>query len=64
MEGYDWINLNGPWQFRFDAADQGNRERWFEPDDLERREQIIAPLCWESLAAWGEGDTAGNDLRG
>ena len=20
MEGYDWVNLNGPWQFRFDGA--------------------------------------------
>src|SRR4030095_14831306 len=25
------------------------------------REQIIVPFCWESLAAWGEGDAAGND---
>ena len=28
-------------------------ERW--PD------QIIVPFCWESLAAWGEADAAGND---
>ena len=27
----------------------------------EWREQIIVPFCWESLAAWGEGDAAGND---
>lgn len=39
----------------------GVNERWFEPDQLEWREQIIVPFCWESLAAWGEGDTAGND---
>ncbi|HEY0549998.1 MAG TPA: glycoside hydrolase family 2 TIM barrel-domain containing protein, partial [Verrucomicrobiae bacterium] len=25
------------------------------------REQIIVPFCWESLAAWGDGDSAGND---
>src|SRR4026207_2071109 len=60
-EGYDWINLNGPWQFRFDPAHRGHDEKWFEPDDAERREQIIVPFCWESLAAWSEGDAAGND---
>ena len=27
----------------------------------EWREQIIVPFCWESLAAWGEADAAGND---
>ena len=31
------------------------------PDPPEWREQIIVPFCWESLAAWGEGDAAGND---
>src|ERR1043166_7830345 len=37
------------------------QELWFAPDALEWREQIIVPFCWESLAAWGEGDAAGND---
>lgn len=61
LEGYDWLNLNGPWQFRFDGDRRGMEERWFKPDDREWREQIIVPFCWESLAAWGEGDAAGND---
>ncbi len=61
IEGYDWLNLNGPWQFRFDGNHCGIEEKWFEPDALEWREQIIVPFCWESLAAWGEGDAAGND---
>lgn len=77
IEGVDWINLNGPWQFRFatldadspDAIrDNGWRAEWFRPDhdaqnsdDAGWREQIIVPFCWESLAAWGEGDAAGND---
>lgn len=61
VEGIDWLNLNGPWQFRFDADRIGVDERWFEPGAGEWREQIIVPFCWESLAAWGEGDTAGND---
>jgi hypothetical protein len=61
IEGDDWLNLNGPWQFRFDGDRRGLEELWFTPDALEWREQIIVPFCWESLAAWGEGDAAGND---
>src|SRR5580765_7378839 len=60
-EGTDWLNLNGPWQFRFDPNRVGVKERWFDPALPDWREQIIVPFCWESLAAWGEGDTAGND---
>jgi hypothetical protein len=61
VEGYDWLNLNGPWQFRFDGERRGIEEKWFAPEGLEWREQIIVPFCWESLAAWGDGDAAGND---
>ncbi|MDX1952795.1 MAG: glycoside hydrolase family 2 [Verrucomicrobiota bacterium] len=61
LEGQDWINLNGPWQFRFDGEKIGEKEGWFQPDGLPWREQIIVPFCWESLAAWGEGDSAGNE---
>ncbi len=60
MEGRDWLNLNGPWQFRFDGDRVGEEERWFA-DGPDWREQIIVPFCWESLAAWGDGDSAGND---
>jgi hypothetical protein len=60
IEGVDWLNLNGPWQFRFDGDRVGEEERWFE-EQGEWREQIIVPFCWESLAAWGDGDAAGND---
>ncbi len=60
IEGSDWLNLNGPWQFRFDGDRVGEREEWFK-DSGEWREQIIVPFCWESLAAWGDGDSAGND---
>src|SRR6267142_1960568 len=61
VEGHDWLNLNGPWQFRFDADKRGTDDRWFDPAAPEWREQIIVPFCWESLAAWGEADAAGND---
>src|SRR6185436_17379022 len=60
-EGIDWLNLNGPWQFRFDADRRGEHEGWQQPTDTEWREQIIVPFCWESLAAWGEGEAAGNE---
>jgi hypothetical protein len=60
-EGVDWLNLNGPWQFRFDRFRRGVEEGWYIPDELEWREQIVVPFCWESLAAWGEGDAAGNE---
>jgi hypothetical protein len=61
VEGVDWLNLNGPWQFRFDRDRRGTAERWFAPGGPDWREQIIVPFCWESLAAWGEGDAAGNE---
>jgi hypothetical protein len=61
IEGHDWLNLNGPWQFRFDGDRRGVEEGWFAPGGPEWREQIIVPFCWESLSAWGEGDAAGND---
>ncbi len=61
IEGHDWVNLNGPWQFRFDADRRGVEQEWFARDESDWREQILVPFCWESLAAWGEGDAAGND---
>ncbi len=61
VEGVDWLNLNGAWQFRFDPARRGVDEAWFSPEGPDWREQIVVPFCWESLAAWGEGDAAGNE---
>ncbi len=61
IEGVDWLNLNGHWQFRFDPERRGGDERWFETGGPDWREQIVVPFCWESLAAWGEGDSAGDE---
>jgi hypothetical protein len=61
IEGKDWLNLNGPWQFRFDGDKRGLENGWHLPDGPDWREQIIVPFCWESLAAWGEAETAGNE---
>ncbi len=61
VESVDWLNLNGAWQFRFDRHRIGVVENWAAPTGPDWREQIIVPFCWESLAAWGEGDAACND---
>ena len=61
VHGVDWLNLNGAWDFRFDPDRIGLTEQWFTPDAQPWPDQIIVPFCWESLAAWGEADAAGND---
>ncbi|HEX8550341.1 MAG TPA: hypothetical protein VF681_02170 [Abditibacteriaceae bacterium] len=62
VEGVDWLNLNGPWKFRFDGDGSGHTKNWQNAATWpELNEQIIVPFCWESLAAWGEADAAGND---
>src|ERR1051326_3202423 len=61
IHGVDWINLNGAWEFRFDADNRGRDEGWYLTDQPRWSEQIIVPFCWESLAAWGEADAAGNE---
>lgn len=61
VEGLDWLNLNGPWQFRFDGDRVGWEQAWFAREQPAWPEQILVPFCWESLAAWGEGNAAGNE---
>jgi len=61
VHGVDWVNLNGPWNFRFDGDRVGLEEQWFARTGMQWPEQIIVPFPWESLAAWGEADSAGND---
>ncbi|MDP9099011.1 MAG: glycoside hydrolase family 2 [Verrucomicrobiota bacterium] len=61
VSGIDWLNLNGAWEFRFDPERSGQEKRWHLPDEERWPDQIIVPFCWESLAAWGEADAAGND---
>ena len=61
VHGVDWLNLNGAWEFRFDGERAGEQLRWFEAAEEPWPDQIVVPFCWESLAAWGETDAAGND---
>ena len=43
-----WLNLNGPWRFRFDPDDLGRRERWFEAGAKGFARSIVVPFGWES----------------
>ncbi len=42
-----WQNLNGPWQFQFDAPDSGEARGWSR-GDLPAPRQIIVPFPWGS----------------
>ncbi len=47
LERAAWLNLNGPWSFRSDKEDAGERERWFEsPSAFPLRIQV--PFPWGS----------------
>ena len=43
-----WANLNGPWQFRFDAEDAGLDADWFAPEAEGFDRTIVVPFPWES----------------
>jgi hypothetical protein len=43
-----WANLNGPWQFRFDATDEGLKAGWDKPDASGFDRTIVVPFPWES----------------
>ncbi|MGC9318149.1 MAG: glycoside hydrolase family 2 protein [Armatimonadota bacterium] len=59
--GVDWLNLNGTWEFGFDADNIGLADAWFERPDLELPRQIVVPFPWESHLAWGTEGQAGNE---
>ncbi len=42
-----WVNLNGPWSFRFDADDQGESDGWFSGGFPFQR-TINVPFPWGS----------------
>jgi hypothetical protein len=43
-----WANLNGAWQFRFDADDAGVAANWNKPDAPGFDRTITVPFPWES----------------
>src|SRR5512138_3920059 len=42
-----WMNLNGPWQFRFDKENAGLNAKWFETADG-FADTVIVPFPWGS----------------
>lgn len=42
-----YVNLNGIWEFDFDADEEGKNAGWFKPDQ-EFSRSINVPFCWES----------------
>lgn len=42
-----WLNLNGPWQFRFDKENVGQKQQWFKAG-AEFPETIMVPFPWGS----------------
>jgi hypothetical protein len=51
-----WVNLNGTWQFRFDASDEGLRQAW-EKSEAAFPLAITVPFPWGSKLS-GVPDTA------
>lgn len=43
----DWINLNGPWQFRFDKENVGQEQSWFRTRS-DFPNTIMVPFPWGS----------------
>ena len=45
FERAEWLNLNGHWQFAFDAKDQGEKAGWFRAG-LPSPKRILVPFSW------------------
>jgi hypothetical protein len=56
FERADWVNLNGRWQFAFDAKDAGERSGWHRTG-LPSPRRILVPYSWGSPAS-GVPDSA------
>jgi hypothetical protein len=48
FERADWLNLNGPWAFRFDPQGVGERDRWFDAGPGTFPRSILVPFPWGS----------------
>ena len=45
----NWINLNGEWDFGFDDANIGLKERWYKKENSKKFDRkIIVPFCFQS----------------
>ncbi len=48
FERAEWVNLNGPWCFRFDPKERGEDERWFDLEPTAFSSTILVPFPWGS----------------
>ena len=60
VEGLDWINMNGIWDFEFDPDNIGEDQAWYKSDAC-LTTAIVVPFAWESHLAWEEGHLASNE---
>ena len=45
----NWINLNGEWDFVFDDANKGLKEKWYKSENSQNFDRkIIVPFCFQS----------------
>ncbi|MGN7940522.1 glycoside hydrolase family 2 protein [Metabacillus sp. 22489] len=49
FERTDWMNLNGEWNFKFDQENKGEKEKWYEGADFDKK--IIVPFTYETKAS-------------
>ena len=55
----DWLNLNGRWQFAFDARDEGVRAGWYRTGGpMPNAHRILVPFSWAAPASGVDGDSA------
>src|SRR4030042_4605288 len=52
-----WLNLNGPWQFRFDKDNVGQKQEWFKAG-TDFPETIMVPFPWGSKLSGVEDKAA------
>ncbi|MBY8992639.1 MAG: glycoside hydrolase family 2, partial [Candidatus Lokiarchaeota archaeon] len=45
----NWINLNGEWEFAFDDANRGLKEKWYKDEsNTHLDKKILVPFCFQS----------------
>jgi len=58
----NWINLNGEWDFAFDDANIGLKERWYKKENSKNfKNKIIVPFCFQSKLS-GIEDTSFHEV--
>ena len=55
FERSQWQNLNGDWEFAFDAKDQGEKEAWFKAGQ-KFNQSIKVPVPWGSALSGVKDD--------